>query len=85
MEHKLILYHFDGCGPCRRVKDTLKELHLDIEWRDIRESEEAMEELLRVGKMQQVPCLFIDGKPLYESSAIIRWLRENYGAKAVAP
>lgn len=24
-----------------------------------------------------VPCLFIDGKPLYESSDIIAWAQEN--------
>ena len=26
---------------------------------------------------RQVPCLFIDGKPLYESGDIIEWLRDN--------
>lgn len=25
----------------------------------------------------QVPCLFIDGEPLYESMDIIKWLEEN--------
>mgnify|MGYP000054682380 FL=1 len=82
MAHNLVLYHYDGCGPCRRVKDTLRELSLDIEWRDIHRSEEALNELLTIGKLQQVPCLFIDGKPLYESADIIRWLRDNYGKAA---
>ena len=37
----------------------------------------AAKELIQVGGKQQVPCLFIDGKPLYESLDIIRWLEEN--------
>jgi glutaredoxin len=82
MKHQLVLYHYEGCGPCRRVKDTLKELKLEIEWRDIHQSEAALNELLTIGKLQQVPCLFIDGKPLYESADIIRWLRSNYGRAA---
>lgn len=82
MKHNLILYHYEGCGPCRRVKNTLSELKLDIEWRDIHESESALNELLTIGKMQQVPCLFVDGVPMYESAEIIRWLRANYGRAA---
>ena len=34
-------------------------------------------ELIRVGGKQQVPCLFIDGKPMYESLDIVEWLRAN--------
>ena len=34
-------------------------------------------ELIRVGGKQQVPCLFIDGKPMYESMDIVEWLRAN--------
>ena len=71
--------HLEGCGPCRRVKDTLKELSLDIEWRDIHRSESALSELVTIGKLQQVPCLFVDGKPMYESAATVnicrRWLQ----------
>ncbi|MBS4843870.1 MAG: glutathione S-transferase domain-containing protein, partial [Collinsella sp.] len=33
--------------------------------------------LIAVGGKRQVPCLFIDGKPLYESSDIIAWVQEN--------
>jgi glutaredoxin len=30
--------------------------------------------LLQVGGKNQVPCLFIDGAPMYESDDIIAWL-----------
>jgi glutaredoxin len=33
--------------------------------------------LVTVGGMDQYPCLFIDGKPLYESDDIIAWLGAN--------
>ena len=31
-------------------------------------------ELKEKGGKMQVPCLFIDGQPLYESEAIITWI-----------
>ena len=40
-------------------------------------SSEAAERLLAVGGKMQVPCLFIDGEPLYESMDIIKWLEEH--------
>ena len=38
---------------------------------------ENRERLIRDGGKLQVPCLFIDGKPLYESDDIVAWLRAN--------
>lgn len=32
----------------------------------------------KIGGKTQVPCLVIDGKPLYESLDIIEWLKTNY-------
>ena len=34
-------------------------------------------ELLKIGGMQQIPCLVIDGQAMYESDDIIEWLKEN--------
>jgi glutathione S-transferase len=34
--------------------------------------------LLEVGKKNQVPCLFIEGVPLYESDDIISYLTERF-------
>ena len=33
--------------------------------------------LLAVGGIDQVPCLFIDGIPMYESLDIIDWLEKH--------
>ena len=34
--------------------------------------------LIEVGGKAQVPCLFIDGIPLYESDEIIEYLRDTF-------
>ena len=74
----LKLYVSDTCGFCRRVKQYIDEVgRTDIEYRNISQSQEDAEELVRVGGKRQVPCLFIDGKPMYESADIIQWLKEN--------
>jgi len=42
-----------------------------------RESGVQINELIKVGGKQQVPCLFIDSVPMYESDEIVAWLKEN--------
>ena len=37
-----------------------------------------LKRLTEVGGKHQVPCLFIDGKPLYESNDIIEYLRTRF-------
>ena len=75
----LELYYFPTCPFCQKVlrymaaagiedKVTLKNIHADAE---------ADATLVRVGGKHQVPCLFIDGVPLYESDDIVAWLRDN--------
>jgi len=48
--------------------------------KNITEDPKAKEELLHLGGKVQVPCLFIDGTPLYESDDIIDYLKSNLGA-----
>ena len=44
---------------------------------DTRKSEDDRRYLIENGGKEQVPCLFIDGKPLYESLDIIDWLKAH--------
>ena len=75
---ELKLYMFDTCPYCRRVINEIENQgRTDIEFKNIRKSEEAYNELMATGGKSQVPCLFIDGEPLYESMDIIAWLRAN--------
>ena len=54
-----------------KIEDKITRRHTGFgtEWRkDLRE---------RTGSTQ-VPCLFINGKPMFESMDIIAWLKANF-------
>ena len=75
---KLELFKKETCPYCRKVMNYIAEANRsDIEYHDIDESSEDRERLIKEGGMLQVPCLFIDGKPMYESDDIIEWLKVN--------
>lgn len=75
---KLELFKYDTCPYCQRVLAEIREQgRKDIELCDIHESQEHCERLIEVGGKKQVPCLFIDGNPMYESLDIIAWLKDH--------
>lgn len=76
---KLELFKRDSCPYCVKVQMFIEELGVEdqIEQLDISKDAAARKRLVEVGGKQQVPCLFIDGKPLYESSDIINWIDIN--------
>ena len=74
----LELYKMDTCPYCRKVMSYIESSgRNDIVYKDIIQSREAEEELIKTGGKRQVPCLFIDGEPLYESLDIIDWLEAH--------
>ena len=75
---KLELFKMESCPYCRKVLRCLEESgRTDVALLDIVESGDNRERLLREGGKVQVPCLFIDGNPLYESGDIVSWLEQN--------
>ncbi len=79
---ELHLYKFDTCPYCQKVLREISESgREDVILHDIHKSEEDYEYLVENGGKSQVPCLFIDGKPLYESGDIVAWLKEHPEAK----
>ncbi len=77
-EVDLELFKFDRCPFCVRVLVRLKQLGVEgVRLRDTMTEPGAEEELVRRGGDDQVPCLFIDGAPMYESADIIAWLEAN--------
>jgi len=75
---ELKLYMFETCPFCRKVLNEIESSgRNDVELHNIHKSELDRMELISVGGKQQVPCLFIDGKPMYESDDIVAWLRAN--------
>ena len=74
----LVLYKSATCPYCRCVMRYIESSgRTDIIYEDIYQDPEAMKTLASVGGKVQVPCLFIDGEPLYESLDIIKWLAEH--------
>ena len=76
----LILYKFDACPYCKRVQRKIDELHLSdkIEMRDTRMEPEWRKDLKNRTGRTQVPCLFIDGTPMFESLDIIDFLQSQF-------
>lgn len=74
----LELFKFDTCPFCRKVMDYIESTgRTDILYYDIHKDPAAAERLVETGGKEQVPCLFIDGEPLYESLDIINWLEDH--------
>lgn len=81
---QLILYHFEACPFCVKVRRKIAKLGLHIECRDVRRNEHYKKELCDGGKVFQVPCLRIaqpDGSVqwMYESSDINAYLEARFG------
>lgn len=80
MSRSLDLYYYDSCPYCQKVLRAMRRLGIEdkITLKNILVSDEAAETLVRVGGKRQVPCLFIDGDPMYESDDIVQWLTREF-------
>jgi glutathione S-transferase len=74
---KLELYYLPTCPYCQKVLRFMDEIDLKVPLKDINVPANR-DTLIKVGGSHQVPCLFIDGVPMYESNDIIEFLREKY-------
>lgn len=75
---KLQLYVGTYCPYCRKVENFIEENNIQgVEIIDVDQRDGAREYLVEKGGKKQVPCLFIDGEPLYESMDIIHYLKSN--------
>lgn len=74
---ELTLYYMETCPYCLKVLHYMDEHKIRISLKNTKDNENFREELLEIGGKTQVPCLLIDGKPLYESDDIVKWFEEN--------
>ncbi len=74
---KLDLYYRPSCPYCVKVLKVIKKLEAPVVFHDISAHPEEAKILIKTGGKQQVPCLFINGKPMYESNDIIAWLEKE--------
>lgn len=56
---------------------VINELKIQVNYCNTRKDSAHLNKLMKDTGLTQVPCLYIDGKPLFESLDIINWLREN--------
>jgi glutathione S-transferase len=79
----LMLYHYDSCPYCVRVRRALSRLGVEVELRNIDESEQHLEELVKARGRRTVPVLRIrkDGGDVWmpESADIVRYLEQRFG------
>lgn len=73
---KYKLYSMDQCPFCKKVLRAIEKYGVDIEIADLYE-ENNSNELEEKGGKVQVPALEIDGEIMYESSDIIKYIKEN--------
>ena len=83
---ELILYYQSGTRA-QRVRWLLEELELQyqLEYIDLFKGQANTPQYLAMHPLGQLPVLKIDGKPMFESGAIVQWLADSYANKALAP
>ena len=72
-----LLYYEKSCPFCQKVLRFMEANHLTMDTRETTQPGN-QNDLVRIGGKKQVPCLVINGKPLYESDDIVAYLRENF-------
>ena len=74
---ELKLYYRDGCPYCKKVVKFLeKNPSLKVEMMNVAD-EKNIKDLVEIGGMDQVPMMTIDGKPMYESGDIVKFLKKQ--------
>lgn len=81
----LALYHYNGCPYCGWVRDTISDLGVEVELRDIHREPQHLRDLTQARGRSTVPVLRIveEGRDEWmpESRDIMHWLREEYRAR----
>ena len=75
---KLELYFFPECPYCQIVLDAIDKTKLkdEITYYNTRKDSQKRDKLISDTGRSTVPCLYIDGKPMHESSDIAKWLHQ---------
>lgn len=79
----LLLYQFNSCPFCIKVRRQIKRQSLNIQLLDAQHNQQHRDELLNGGGEIKVPCLKITDETdkvtwLYESDDIIQYLQDEF-------
>jgi len=77
MKHDLLLYSARYCPFCRKVESFLADNSIAINTVYFDDDDSLRDTLSSLGGKAQVPCLIINGVPLYESDDIITWFKDE--------
>ena len=77
---KLDLYYYEQCPFCQMVLRKIKSLELQskIQFKNTLEDSTHRDFHMKNTGRSTVPCLYVDDKPMFESSEIMNWLEENH-------
>ena len=79
-EPSVQLYFTNSCPYCHKVLEFVEKNDLSVAINYIDDDEVKRQKLLSIGGKPQVPCLIMNDEiAMYESDAIIHWLKENKG------
>lgn len=73
----LDFYYFDSCPYCQIVLSVIKSLNIKVNYKDICKDSNALNKLVSDTGRRTVPCMYINGKPMFESRDIANWLKQN--------
>jgi glutathione S-transferase len=84
-DRRLILYDFEACPFCRKAREALSHLGLEVEVRPVPRGGKRREELRKLGGRMMVPYLIDPNTEvtMYESDQIVRYLYNTYGTGVV--
>jgi glutaredoxin 3 len=74
---QVTLYYSPGCPYSRDVLWHLDQINKQVPSVNVVGNPEGKAELQRVGGRLQVPCLVVDGFPIYNSAVIMQWLTDH--------
>lgn len=69
-----VLYYRDSCPFCQRVLRFMDKAGVELGGMKSTDDPANLEELEKIGGKGQVPCMIIDGEPMYESMDIIQYI-----------
>ena len=69
----MVLYYKPTCPFCHKVLAFMEQEDIAMPMRDTLEPG-VKDDLIRIAGKGQVPCLIVDGVPMFESDDIIRFL-----------
>lgn len=78
MSEELVLYQFPQCPYCAYVLSEIRRLGISVELRNTRENDHYRKELIQKTGKSQVPCLFINEEPMFESADIVKYLQARF-------